>query len=90
MNQHPIWPHIQAHEARLRAQSDAIRATPETCYSEHASAAAHMVHSATVMAITGLDAVVNEDLRAQAWADLKRRRGPEGYVFPLPEDAVPD
>lgn len=41
MNQHPIWPFVAAQEDRLRALSDAVWATPETCYGEHASVAAH-------------------------------------------------
>jgi aminobenzoyl-glutamate utilization protein B len=48
-----------------------------------------MVHAATVMAMTGVDAVLNPELREQAWADLKARVGEEGYVSALPDDAQP-
>jgi aminobenzoyl-glutamate utilization protein B len=41
MNEHPVWPHVTRNEARARALSDAVWATPETCYAETASAAAH-------------------------------------------------
>ncbi|MEM7268841.1 MAG: M20 family metallopeptidase [Pseudomonadota bacterium] len=40
-NEHPIWPFISAEEPRFRALSDRVWATPETCYGEHKSAAAH-------------------------------------------------
>jgi len=52
-------------------------------------AAKGMFHAAAVMAATGADALLNADLRAAAWADLEKRRGPAGYVCPLPEDAEP-
>lgn len=48
-----------------------------------------MVHAASVMAMTGLDALMDEDLRSRAWADMKERVGPQGYVHPLPADAEP-
>ena len=48
-----------------------------------------MTHAASVMAATGVDAILDADLRARAWEDLERRRGPEGYTCPLPADAVP-
>ena len=41
MNEHPIWPHVDAAEPRMRALSDAVWAVPETCYGEHRSAALH-------------------------------------------------
>jgi aminobenzoyl-glutamate utilization protein B len=41
MNEHPVWSHVTKNEARARALSDAVWATPETCYGEHCSAAAH-------------------------------------------------
>ena len=49
-----------------------------------------MVHAATVMAMTGVDAITNPELREAAWADLKERVGEEGYVSALPDDANPD
>lgn len=42
MNQHPIWNHVETHEPRLRALSDAVWATPETCYGETRSVATHI------------------------------------------------
>ena len=48
-----------------------------------------MVHAATVMAMTGVDAVLNSELREQAWADFKARVGEEGYVSALSDDAEP-
>lgn len=48
-----------------------------------------MVHAATVMAMTGADAIQNPILREQAWADLRARIGKEGYVSALPDDAEP-
>ncbi|MGR3372684.1 M20 family metallopeptidase [Pseudooceanicola nanhaiensis] len=48
-----------------------------------------MFHAARVMAATGADAMLDPDLRERAKADLARRVGPEGYVSPLPENAVP-
>ena len=44
-----------------------------------------MVHAATVMAMTGVDAITNPELREAAWADLKERVGEEGYVSALPD-----
>jgi len=40
-NQHPVWPHVDASQFRFRALADAVWATPETCYQERASVAAH-------------------------------------------------
>jgi aminobenzoyl-glutamate utilization protein B len=48
-----------------------------------------MVHAATVMAMTGVDAITNPELREAAWADLKTRVGEEGYISALPDDAEP-
>jgi len=48
-----------------------------------------MAHAAQVMAATGVDCLLDDDLRARAWADLKRRTGPGGYVCPLAADAEP-
>lgn len=42
MNTHPVWPFVEASQARFRALSDRVWATPETCYGETASAAAHL------------------------------------------------
>ncbi|MCP5038389.1 MAG: amidohydrolase [Rhodobacteraceae bacterium] len=42
MNEHPIWPHVERHQERLHALSDAVWATPETCYGEEQSVAAHI------------------------------------------------
>ena len=48
-----------------------------------------MVHAATIMAMTGLDAMQDAGLRERAWADLRDRTGPDGYANPLPADARP-
>lgn len=55
------------------------------------SALAHkgMAHAAAVMAATGVEAILDPDLRARARADLAARIGPDGYVSPLPEGAQP-
>jgi aminobenzoyl-glutamate utilization protein B len=53
------------------------------------SAIKGMAHAAQVMAATGVDVILNPDLRAQAKADLAARVGPEGYVSPLPDGATP-
>ena len=37
MNEHPIWPYLAPHEARIKALSDRVWGTPETCYQENAS-----------------------------------------------------
>jgi len=42
MNEHPIWPHVERHQERLHALSDKVWATPETCYAEEQSVAAHI------------------------------------------------
>ena len=41
MNQHPLWPFVEQATPRFQALSDRVWATPETCYAETASAAAH-------------------------------------------------
>jgi aminobenzoyl-glutamate utilization protein B len=48
-----------------------------------------MVHAATVMAMTGVDAITDPELREAAWADLKTRVGEEEYISALPDDAEP-
>ena len=48
-----------------------------------------MSHAAQVMAATGVDAILDADLRARAKKDLEERVGPGGYVCPLPQDAKP-
>ncbi len=42
MNEHPAWPLIDAAQGRFRALADRVWATPETCYAETRSAAAHL------------------------------------------------
>ena len=54
-----------------------------------APAAKGMIHAAQVMAMTGVDAITDADLRARAWEDLRARGGAEGYVCPLGAEAVP-
>ncbi len=41
MNEHPLWTHVDAAKARFKVLSDKVWATPETCYAEAQSAAAH-------------------------------------------------
>lgn len=41
MNAHPLWTHVEDIKDRFRDLSDRVWATPETCYGETASAAAH-------------------------------------------------
>ena len=48
-----------------------------------------MVHAAQIMAATGVDALLDDSLREAAWADLKKRTGPNGYICPLAADAEP-
>ncbi|OWU73571.1 M20 family metallopeptidase [Marinibacterium profundimaris] len=60
-----------------------------TAQGKSAPAAKGMIHAAQVMAMTGMDAVLDPDLRARAWADLRARGGAEGYVCPLTPDAEP-
>jgi aminobenzoyl-glutamate utilization protein B len=42
MNEHPLWDYVEAAKERFRALSDAVWGTPETCYTEKKSAAAHV------------------------------------------------
>ncbi|MEO0990154.1 MAG: M20 family metallopeptidase [Pseudomonadota bacterium] len=46
MNAHPLWPYVDAKAAEARVLSDAVWATPETCYAERASSSAHAAHLA--------------------------------------------
>lgn len=42
MNEHPLWTHVEDAKDRFKALSDRVWATPETCYAERQSAAAHL------------------------------------------------
>lgn len=42
MNQHPLWKYVEQSQARFHALSDTVWATPETCYAEKQSVAAHI------------------------------------------------
>ncbi|WP_109466750.1 amidohydrolase [Albibacillus kandeliae] len=42
MNEHPLWTYVEDAKDRFKALSDKVWATPETCYAEKASAAAHL------------------------------------------------
>ncbi len=42
MNEHPLWAYVEKAHPRFRELSDRVWATPETCYTESASAAAHL------------------------------------------------
>lgn len=42
MNANPIWDYVDEAKARFKALSDRVWATPETCYAETQSAAAHV------------------------------------------------
>ncbi|MCP4073531.1 MAG: amidohydrolase [Hyphomicrobiales bacterium] len=42
MNEHPVWSHVNFSQERFHALSDAVWATPETCYGEEQSVAAHI------------------------------------------------
>ncbi len=42
MNEHPVWPHVEHNQERLRVLSDTVWAMPETCYNEARSTAAHL------------------------------------------------
>jgi aminobenzoyl-glutamate utilization protein B len=55
------------------------------------SPAAHkgMIHTAKVMAATGLDLIRDAGLRERAKAELKERVGAGGYVCPIPPEVVP-
>jgi aminobenzoyl-glutamate utilization protein B len=48
-----------------------------------------MTHAAQVMAATGVDVILDADLRSRAKADLAARVGSKGYVCPLPDGAKP-
>jgi aminobenzoyl-glutamate utilization protein B len=41
------------------------------------------------MAATGVDVILDADLRSRAKADLAARVGSKGYVCPLPDGAKP-
>ena len=60
-----------------------------TAQGKSGPAAKGMIHAAQVMAMTGVDALLDADLRARAWADLRARGGAEGYICPLTAEAVP-
>ncbi len=42
MNQHPLWKYVEQSQARFHVLSDTVWATPETCYAEKQSVAAHI------------------------------------------------
>lgn len=42
MNEHPLWSYVEDAQGRFRALSDRVWATPETCYMEAESVAAHV------------------------------------------------
>ncbi|MGI3187237.1 amidohydrolase [Nioella aestuarii] len=42
MNAHPLWSHVEHAKDRFEALSDRVWGTPETCYMESASVAAHI------------------------------------------------
>lgn len=42
MNAHPLWTYIEASKGRFKTLSDRVWATPETCYAEKESVAAHI------------------------------------------------
>lgn len=42
MNEHPVWSYVHRAQADLHALSNAVWATPETCYAETRSTAAHV------------------------------------------------
>ncbi|MEE9428923.1 MAG: M20 family metallopeptidase [Paracoccaceae bacterium] len=42
MNKHPIWDYVEKSQERFHALSDEVWATPETCYAEKQSVAAHI------------------------------------------------
>ncbi|HHL20086.1 MAG TPA: amidohydrolase [Aliiroseovarius sp.] len=46
MNENPVWPLVETHAPRLKAMSDRVWSTPETCYGEHRSAAEHLAELA--------------------------------------------
>ncbi|WP_394688952.1 M20 family metallopeptidase [Hoeflea sp.] len=42
MNTHPLWDYVEASRERFKTLSDRVWATPETCYMEQESVAAHI------------------------------------------------
>jgi aminobenzoyl-glutamate utilization protein B len=42
MNEHPAWPFVERSKDRFKKLSKKVWATPETCYGEHRSVAAHI------------------------------------------------
>lgn len=42
MNEHPLWTYVDTAQSRFKELSDRVWATPETCYAEKASVAAHL------------------------------------------------
>jgi aminobenzoyl-glutamate utilization protein B len=42
MNEHPLWAYVEDAKGRFKDLSDRVWATPETCYAEIASVAAHI------------------------------------------------
>lgn len=42
MNEHPLWTYVEEAKGRFKALSDRVWATPETCYAEKDSVAAHV------------------------------------------------
>lgn len=48
-----------------------------------------MTHAAQIMAATAVDVIWDADLLARAKTDLAARIGPQGYIHPLPDDAMP-
>ncbi len=42
MNEHPLWAYVEDAKDRFKALSDRVWATPETCYAETDSVAAHL------------------------------------------------
>jgi aminobenzoyl-glutamate utilization protein B len=53
--------------------------------------AAHkaMIHAATAIAATALDAIRDPDLLARGKAELRQKTGGKPYVCPIPDDVVP-
>lgn len=60
-----------------------------TAQGKSAPSAKGMIHAAQVMAMTGVDVILDAGLRERAWADLRARGGAEGYICPLTAEAVP-
>ena len=42
MNEHPLWAYVEEAKGRFKELSDRVWATPETCYAETSSVAAHI------------------------------------------------